>query len=207
MVMYERLVTFGCSLTYGQWLDDCVPPDDENPSTYAWPNIIANKFDLRLSNLSEPGSSNKQIWKTILDTKLSANDLVIIQWSHVDRWCVIKENGVNEIGIWQVKKDKISRAFFENLYNNHDMKIDFNCRSDHIDRYLCNLGIDRYHFTSNEKNVRNKPVWNSANFLPVYANKTRKKFPTALDGSHPGKLAHKNLAEQIYAIIYDFNKN
>lgn len=201
--MYKRLVTFGCSLTYGYYLEDCVPPDDECPSNFAWPSVLANKLNLPLVNLSTPGASNKQIWKIVLDTQLYSDDLVIIHWSHFDRWCIIEEQFIKKIGIWNIKNDSFSKAFFRHMHSDYDMQIELNCRSDHIERYLTDLGITHYHLVTKEKNIKNITRWNSAKFLPIYINRIRKNFPTALDGSHPGTAAHQELADQIYRNIHD----
>lgn len=204
--MYKRLVTFGCSLTYGQGLADChIPPHSSgpHPSKFAWPKILANKLNLECVNLSKPGASNKEIWKIILDTQLYSDDLVIIHWSHFDRWCIIEEQFIKKIGVWKTKKHMPSKAFFKYIHSEYDMQTDLNCRSDHIERYLTDLEITHYHLVTKEKDIENIARWNSSRFLPIYTSRIRKNFPTALDGSHPGTAAHQELADQIYRNIHD----
>ena len=53
------LVTFGDSCTYGDGLQDCLPPKMPNPSKFAWPTLLASQMDYDLVNLSKPGASNK----------------------------------------------------------------------------------------------------------------------------------------------------
>lgn len=206
--MYNRLVTFGCSLTYGHGLIDCHGKRGTPgplPSQYAWPQILANNLGIECINCSEPGASDKQIWKTILDTPLYPEDLVIVHWSHLDRWCIIEEDFVNKIGFWNTKKNKQSKVFFKYLHNEYDMLMDLNCRSDHIERYLTDLGIEHYHLLVHDNYRKHIARWNSAKICSISTNEIRKILPRALDGSHPGPEAHKELANQIYKEIHDFN--
>ena len=60
--MHKRLITFGCSNTYGHGLPDChVPPNEAgpNPSKVAWPQLLADRRGLECVNLGQPGGSNK----------------------------------------------------------------------------------------------------------------------------------------------------
>ena len=88
----KRLVSFGCSYTYGEGLEDCisdVPGERPKfPSKYAWPNIVANNKKLNCCNLSSPGHSNKFIAEKIRRTNLSRNDVVVVLWTHFTRSCV-----------------------------------------------------------------------------------------------------------------------
>ena len=84
-----RLVTFGCSLTYGHGLEDCFePPQMPGPkhSNLAWPTIVANKFNLKLENRSQPGLSNRGILHKILEFRYRKNDVIVVMWTNVFRW-------------------------------------------------------------------------------------------------------------------------
>lgn len=72
--MIQKIVTAGCSFTYGEELDDL---------TQCWPQQLANKLKCdNLVNLAEPAASNDKMVRKIID-HLSANsaDLVVIGWS------------------------------------------------------------------------------------------------------------------------------
>ena len=59
--------------------------EDENSFLY----IVAKNLNYKLSNNSVPGASNftifKNMWKDIIHNKFNVNDIVILQWSHIDR--------------------------------------------------------------------------------------------------------------------------
>lgn len=199
--MYKRLVTFGCSFTFGQYLEDCVPPNDKYPSSFTWAQLLADNLNLPVSNFSRPGASSKETWKTIIDTQLCSEDLVIIQWSPLDRWCIIEEKYVDYIAPFRAKNHYPSKAFFKFLHNSYDLQTDLNCRSDHISRYLNHLRVNNYHLLWKDEYKDFIEPWNSTNFLPVYINKIRKMFPPALDNSHPGPQAHEEFAYQIFKLL------
>lgn len=193
------LVTFGDSCTYGDGLQDCLPPKMPNPSKFAWPTLLASQMDYDLVNLSKPGASNKQISHTILSTKLPDNVIIIVGWSFYNRTCIIKKHSVEQIGIWQ--DSKASKSFFKHLHDDYDMHMDFYMRANLIKNYLDNLGIENYHWRVEEILQEQQPRWNSVKFLDFDYHKLQKKYPLALDNMHPGPEAHKKLAETFEEII------
>tara|TARA_B100000927_G_scaffold269526_1_gene245010 strand:+ start:2208 stop:2828 length:621 start_codon:yes stop_codon:yes gene_type:complete len=193
------LVTFGDSCTYGDGLEDCLPPQMENPSKFAWPTLLASKMDYDVVNLSKPGASNKEISHKVLSTKLPDNAVVIVGWSFYNRTCIIKKHSVEQIGIWQ--DSKASKSFFRHLHDDYDMHMDFYLRANHIKNYLDNLGIENHHWRLEETLEEQIPFWNSVKFLDFDYHKIKKKYPMALDNLHPGPEAHKRLAEKFEEII------
>ena len=148
-----RLVAFGCSNTFGQALPDiwdhkkneCI--FNQGPSKYAWPQLLANKLDIECVNISKPGASNKEIWYNIVNTEFKKNDIVIILWSHLNRYCFIQKNNILQLGTWIVidqlrrwcsnqKQRKQAKAFFKHFYDEYDMLLDFYLRSNHIQSFL-----------------------------------------------------------------------
>ena len=193
------LVTFGDSCTYGDGLQDCLPPKMPNPSKFAWPTLLASQMDYDLVNLSKPGSSNKQISHTILSTKLPDNAVIIVGWSFYNRTCIIKKHSVEQIGVWQ--ESKASKSFFRHLHDDYDMHMDFYMRANLIKNYLDNLGIENYHWRVEEILEKQEPRWNSVKFLDFDYHKIQKKYPRAMDNLHPGEEAHKELAETFEELI------
>ena len=60
----SRLITFGCSLTQGQALEENV-----SYSKLAWPYRLAEKMQLDCVNAGQNGASAKKIWFNILNFK------------------------------------------------------------------------------------------------------------------------------------------
>lgn len=77
---HKKLVTAGCSFTFGQGLPD--------PQTQSWPALLANKLNLECINLGHCGSSNEFITNTVIKHFL-INDpsdcFLIIAYSGIER--------------------------------------------------------------------------------------------------------------------------
>jgi hypothetical protein len=87
--MKNRLITFGCSYTYGQGLPDCQSTrisgfifDSSKPSKLGWAQQVADTLGLELINQAKPGASNLEILYAILEFKFEKTDTVVIMWSH-----------------------------------------------------------------------------------------------------------------------------
>ena len=198
----KRLITFGCSHTYGHGLDDCLLPNympGPLPSKYAWPSILRNLLNIKVINLSRPGSSNKMIWKTILDTSLNEDDIVIILWTYRDRWCVFNDTNDNvyeqDIGPWI--KNKLSKIYYKNFYSILDTKIDFYNRTNFIHYYLNSKNIKNYHLVY--ESTKDFPKWNNVKFEFDLIN--YELWPKAKDNNHLGISAHEDIAKRIHKIL------
>lgn len=199
--MINRIVTFGCSLTFGYYLEDC-PKDSLTPSKFSWPSVLAKKLNKPVLNLSEQGSSNKQIWKSIVDANLTEFDCVIVLWSHIERWCVfLSEEEKNKIGPWNSLANKRSNAFFKYFFNSYDMNIDMSMRSSYVQLYLDRLNIKHYQMISRPMYYPPKYKWNNVEYLPIDYGKIRNSNPLASDNKHPGREAHEIYANEIYKYI------
>jgi len=99
----EKLYTFGCSFTVGQFLPDNTESSvrkilfaksvqfvTNGPSYYAWPSRLANTIGIPFENLALPGSSNIEIAARILDTNFTPQDLVVIMWTFKNRTSILK---------------------------------------------------------------------------------------------------------------------
>lgn len=175
-----KLVAFGCSLTYGSALPDTWDHKtesviwNENPSKYAWPNKLAELYSVECVNLSKTGASNKQICQTVIDNFKSINedDLVFIQWSYTNRWCIIDEHRVHKIHHWQTNDSHVTNifgltnkkaisdrpqrieinranAFYKYLYNYNDMMLELNRNMHYIGLLLDSKNIKNYHLHPN----------------------------------------------------------
>lgn len=188
----SRLVTFGCSLTYGQYLDD--------PSTQSWPSLLAEKLNLEVKNMGYPGASVKRIWWDIMNFKFNSCDLICVLWSHIDRWSIIKENKkVKNFNQWHIKTDPEVTYYYEHFYDRYDLSITFWLMVNHAKNFLDSQGLTNYHINASEVNYDFD--WNNIKFPNIKMDQLREKYPKANDGNHPGPLAHLEFASQLYDVI------
>lgn len=85
----SRLITFGCSYTYGTGLIDCQSTKifsfsrrNSKPSNMGWAAQLNKKLGTSLINKSFPGSSNFEILYEVLQFDYKQGDIVVIMWSH-----------------------------------------------------------------------------------------------------------------------------
>lgn len=81
----NRLITHGCSFTYGQELDD--------PATQAWPALLAKSLGRDLVNLAQPAYANDAIVQDLVSFDLTKDDLVIVSWTLNHRMIFFDEEG------------------------------------------------------------------------------------------------------------------
>ena len=201
----SRLVAFGCSYTYGHGLDDCITDRGHPgpyPSKFAWPQLLADKLNLTCVNMGQPGSSNKRIWKSIMDFDFRANDKVFVMWSNPNRHCIFYDNKtIEDIGPWI--KTKVSRVFYKLIFSEYDQMNDLNLKMSHVKYHLDSLGIDHYQHPirdwSVERFARSVKTFN--NITPF--SYTSDMYPKAADNMHPGEEAHAFYAEEVYKILME----
>ena len=116
-----KLVTFGCSFTYGHGLSDCIAADGSNgpiASEQAWPSLLGKLTGMEVDNASKPGSGNLMITKAIVDySKYTKDTVVVIMWSNNDRETIYDNEGKEKLhmlpgflndrmpkGFWKDKK-------------------------------------------------------------------------------------------------------
>lgn len=205
-----RLVTFGCSYTYGHGLNDCynrrTGDAGENPSKFAWPSLLGFKLKRRTVNLSKCGSSNKEILYRIQNCSFKDTDLVVILWTYPTRDCIIYESGYveqalphyfNKRKLWYTQK--LKQGEFDYYYQMWTWM-------NYAKLYLDNLNIPNYHFTIDLRYIVNPPAFNMVNIEDVDFLKIRSDYDRALDNAHPGKIAHKEAAKQFKETIDAYNK-
>lgn len=110
--MIRRLITHGCSFTYGEELAD--------PALSSWPKVVADRFGLELLNLAKPAYSNDLIMGDIIDAEInkhSHEDFVIIGWSSYLRvglqdcqgWYTVRPNARDNLGDRKLINDLLVR--------------------------------------------------------------------------------------------------
>lgn len=196
----NRLVTFGCSLTYGSALED---PND------AWPNQLANQKNLELINMGIPGASTKRIWWEILNFDFNKNDTVVVLWTHMDRWCILKPDNQhvewdipNKIKTYSNYKDetdlmvlKTQEAYYKYLHDDFDMLTQYLCYINHANTHLKSKVNKQYHLRASQ--LDKTLPFNQVDFLPIDLNSIRGNYPKATDNQHPGKEAYHEFVKQM----------
>ena len=186
-----RLLTFGCSYTYGHGLSDCLDNNGmpgPNPSKIAFPALLAKELNCKYINLGKSGNSNKEIWNDILNFEFEEEDIVITTWTYYSRFCIIKPNEVKRINPWK-SEDKV---FYMNYSNRNDMILDFYNRINHVDFYLNSINVKNYNYIVEDLEF-DCPKWNKSIILGVF-----EKIDEAEDNCHPGLKSHQEFSNKIY---------
>lgn len=179
-----RLVTFGCSLTYGQFLED--------RETQSWPAQLSAMLNVPVVNMGMHGSSNKEILYEILNFDFQSEDVCVIMWTNIYRWIIFNEVENNRLGAWQNTKQ--AQAFVEHFWNEYDMELDLYERANHANRIT-----NSYQLVSDNMSLKSPPKWNKVNFLTdIDFHHIRQQYTPASDGKHPGKEAYTELAMKLY---------
>ena len=95
----KRIVAFGCSHTFGMGLEDCFLGEEQkfkSPKTsskFAWPNLLANRFNVDCYNQSIPGGSNFEILQKIIEHEYTKDDIVVVGWTTPQRDILKNKDG------------------------------------------------------------------------------------------------------------------
>ena len=206
-----RLVTFGCSHTFGAGLPDVwdfenhTPIFTQGPSKYAWPQLLADKLNIECVNAGQPGASNKEVWYHIINTKFKKNDIVIILWPQLPRWCIIRKDRIDRIGPFAfdnktaMTRDEVSRSksYLKYMYEENDHFTDYFMRVDYVTMFLKNKIKILKHYESMK--TISHPDWFISQFKKeTFLEDVLHKHPKALDDEHAGEEGNKVFATSIY---------
>jgi len=200
------LHAYGCSLTYGQTLEDC---QGENsgpgpyPSKFAWPQLLANNLGIDCMNHSMPGGSNKNIIHKLTQTQIGPKDIVVIQWSYLARWLVFDTQEDLHLGPWSLPDS----PFYKYVWNQEDCKFHNRIIMDYAWLHLTSIGC-KFIFSAVEKGQKTHweddkdldYMFDDINFNHAkFDYKSIKDFrlDLALDQHHPGPQSHKKFAEYL----------
>jgi lysophospholipase L1-like esterase len=181
-----RLVTFGCSNTYGVGLDS---RDD------AWPSVLGDHLGLEVINNGIPGASNLEILHNILKYDFKHGDIVIAMWTMVNRDYLFPNT---QIGVWQ--DTELTKKWVA-VHDTEDLLMRSWLYIDHANLHLNSKGVLFYNFavdygllkSSKPKHINQKIYNAKVDF--------HKFIDTAKDGIHPGPKAHKRIANNIKSFI------
>lgn len=191
----ERLIAFGCSLTFGHGLPDCFTPPDHPGSKHsnlAWPSILAKYMNRKCINMSTPGSSNKRIWHNVINFDYQETDIVFILWSFTDRTAILHKTHISDIGHW------VEGTYYNDYYDQHDAEIMSSLFVNHANLFLKSKNIKVYNlvFSKNDLSILNFHNY-KVDYIPVYISKLKEKYPKALDNRHPGLECQEVFSKKI----------
>lgn len=208
--MPKKLITFGCSNTFGQGLPDCwndkLKIPSEYPSKFAWPKLLAERISLECNNLSRPGSSCKEVWWKIVNTKFDKSDTVIILWPLVNRSCIIDPKNPEfpeHLAHWARTKSGKYYTQLQTFGNAYDHEIVGRQQIQLANLYIKKQRVNNVHnFVVQEDEWTNIFEWFDVEIKGA-ANQGwgYRYFDRALDNQHPGIHSHQMLAEYIHKTI------
>lgn len=211
----SRLITFGCSHTYGHGLEDCFLEDNRPgpiPSKLAWPNHLGNMLGRETVNMSRPGASNLEILCNILRFDFQDTDIVVTLWTDYARDLMFIPYptgphglGFMPIGSWMtLKDDGVDVESWLKVHTDYDLYVRTLISINHAAVYLQNKKIKNTNFSTSQLN----PSYKRPDFLKTDNLSTAELwnimfslYDRALDGGHPGPIAQQKLAEEIYKHI------
>ena len=186
----SRLVAFGCSHTYGEGLYD--------PQS-AWPHLLAQHYKIECVNNGVPASSNKLILSNILNFDFQPNDIVIIYWSHIERWTVFEKDKCRNILPSQT--DKVAKSYYKYVYSKIDSQIQFDMMIDYGNLFLEKKEIKVYNFSVKPYNVKEQGAA-SKHILPTTElSYLRKGRLSEIDGKHMNEEGQRVLANEMINCI------
>ena len=188
-MMYSRLVTFGCSLTYGYKL--------KNREKHCWPAQLGTKLDIPVINNAKPGISAKMIWWDLINFEFNKKDLVVIGWTHIDRWAIIRNKDGTDIDNIQNSHNTVIARKFYDLHQEYDNILNYFTVVNHANYYLKEQGLKVIHVSMSGWQD-DSPAFDKVEWFPINFRSIREKYPKATDDSHPGEMAYSVLANKIY---------
>jgi hypothetical protein len=184
-----RLIAFGCSFTRGDGLQD--------RSTQAWPAVLSQLLGRTCVNKGIQGASNKEIWSAIVDTRYKPSDIVFVNWSFCHR---AKFNHQQLIATRNPMTEE-EEFYYKKLYTKKHGKDEWIVHMNHAGRYLRSKNLKMYNTVIERNMGRWLPRYNMESILPAHWEKYQHKYEKALDGLHPGPLAHAAFAQKVYELI------
>lgn len=199
-----RLVLFGCSITYGHGLADCLHEDGilpgPNPSKLGYAQLLGKQLNVdEIINRAEPGASNQLILNSILNFEFKSDDIVVIQWSFPDRDILYKEDGTHTpIACWWDKE--IIKNYYL-VHSTYDMSFRSLLCSHHAHHYLKSL-VDNVthllitnHYYNFTQAFTELPKWYD---IPLYELDLKElTVDLAGDNGHPGPKSQQLIANYI----------
>ena len=194
-----RVVSFGCSYTYGHGLTDCHIPVNlpgYEYSRYAWPTLLGNMLGCETINLSKPSSSNIHLLWKILNFQFQHDDICVVMWTHFHRHPYSNLKNNSEIVAWDdydTMRVQLVETEKENLIIRNYITIN------HAYTWLKQNKINCY-FISGTRDIKD---YKCPEILTVPNLFDTIHLPNmmcdlALDKRHPGHKTHENIAKKLF---------
>jgi hypothetical protein len=208
----SRLITFGCSYTYGEGFSDCgrlTESQQESgesrlpPSKFAWPSLLADRLNIPVDNQSFPGISNSAILDRILTYNFNKDDIICILWTHKVRGTVYINNTTTHRGVWDEE--------WVRHIEPRDIEVKSTIAMHHAYCYL-KLNALRFYMMDAESMDRKKLHHDPLTFhlkvpiVDVNFTSYARLLPKCPDG-HPGPKLHNNITEILYKKITEDNNS
>ena len=197
----SRLITFGCSHTYGQGLED--------RETQAWPYLVADKLNLECINQGRMGASITLMYYLLMSFDYQEGDKVICLWSYPNRRHFLKSES-ESIDILPFQATQPERtteekhlravAYYDLIFAEYGNRFENRMMINHSYNYLKSKGVKSYHtYVLNYEDPSlyfesraGKVPYLKVNWHRAWANGDRTE-----DTFHGGVEVHKNFAKQI----------
>jgi hypothetical protein len=199
----SRLITFGCSFTWGTALPDESGSrlgDPIKESKQNWPYILSRKLERSLINLGMSGASNKEIARNVLEFKYQPDDLVVVMWTIPLRSIIFHKKSDRTDYRYHISnnihpKDKM----FYMLHSEFDLEY-----TDMMYVASALSYLERNNILYINSTIGNfwtiKPMWFES-YCPKISFGPENIVDYALDNAHPGLRSHRQMARQFLAIV------
>lgn len=232
----KKLFTFGCSYTedysdihnhYKLYKEFC---GGQFPKT--WPKLLSEKLQIDLENYGASASGNQLIFTSFCKNcdKIKKGDIVIVQWSFIERYQMSDENGSGwlRVGPGLLNHPEIiSNECHERIIMNRTLKPYYDEIYDFeniIDTLAKSIGFEIYYWTIINELIYNQPkeILNQKKYLlhdyiktpfdntfSVVLNNGGKwifeETNNQIKDEHMGKLGHEVQADLFYKHIQKFS--
>ena len=189
----SRLITFGCSHTRGEGVDD--------PSTESWPAYLAKNLELECVNLGKDGISNKFIQHTVHTFDFQPDDVVVILWTYPVRYDIFK-SPTESISMLPMTNGKLNNLWYQNFYTDYNASFESKVIIHQVNSYLQDKYITVHNLVIN-KTFTNLLELIDFNHISIYFSNflNNPKYPDGFN-NHAGPLANEFYAKEIYKHIY-----
>lgn len=137
-MQYKRIISFGDSFTWGSDLAD---QRGKQHSKLTWPALLAKHYNIKYQCYARPGESNQAILRMILRASFEPTDLVIVNWTWIDRyeyynnieseWRPLRPSGT--------ESDPLCKTYYKYIQN--DLSSKFESLRD-IQVFLSTVGVN-----------------------------------------------------------------
>lgn len=195
----SRLITFGCSYTYGHGLQDChIEPNIYGPSysRLAWPSLLSNMLGVELVNCGKPGVSNLYILWNLLNFDFQENDLCVIMWTHYGRHPFTNLKYDSSIIDWDDFDSSVIKKLpaldAENIIIKNHMSMH------HAYTHLLSKNIQQYFVIGSSDGLLYKQPKLKIPSLDYEITINKFQVDKALDNMHPGPQTHLAIAKELF---------